>query len=289
MSVGLDGPGLVRFEIFRAERAVVRPNGPAVLPARVAGPGGGPSQPHSVRPNGPTVPRIARASRRIVGPLGRQTTWSGRIPARWAGLGEDLARWAGPLNSASREDSFTMSDGRRDQTLRSTGCERAGVYARAGGPVESKCHRPTSAPFALPIRPPRQLPDRQYEEVFQGGMFGMSFRPLRRVRFARSLAGYLRGEGARQREDNPDHESRRGSSRACVVRGRKREPQRASGAWGRVGGRWRHRTPGGGLLTWVGLLIPPAWEQPRENCWPFGLAVWSGGPPVSKKSPPKTH
>ena len=50
-------------------------------------------------PSGPTdrpihEPRGRR--RRIVGPLGRRTTWSGGpFPARWAGLGERLARWAG--------------------------------------------------------------------------------------------------------------------------------------------------------------------------------------------------
>jgi len=50
-------------------------------------------------PAGPTgrpfhEPRGRR--RRIVGPLGRKTAWSGEpFPARWAGLGERLARWAG--------------------------------------------------------------------------------------------------------------------------------------------------------------------------------------------------
>ena len=39
------------------------------------------------------VERFGR--RRIVGPLGRQTTCWGPFPARWAGLGERLARWAG--------------------------------------------------------------------------------------------------------------------------------------------------------------------------------------------------
>jgi hypothetical protein len=50
-------------------------------------------------PSGPTGrpfhdPRGRR--RRIVGPLGRRTAWSGGpFPACWAGLGEWLARWAG--------------------------------------------------------------------------------------------------------------------------------------------------------------------------------------------------
>jgi len=47
-----------------------RPKGPAVLPARVVGPGGA-SHHHTIRPNGPTVLRTARAMRGIVGPLGR--------------------------------------------------------------------------------------------------------------------------------------------------------------------------------------------------------------------------
>jgi len=52
-----------------SEWSVVRPKGPAVLPARVAGPGG--CHPHPVRPNGPAVPQTARAARRTVGQLGR--------------------------------------------------------------------------------------------------------------------------------------------------------------------------------------------------------------------------
>ncbi len=48
-----------------------------------------------VRPNGPTVSQTVRATRRIVGPLGRDTSL-GSFPARWAGLGEWLALWAGP-------------------------------------------------------------------------------------------------------------------------------------------------------------------------------------------------
>ena len=56
--------------------SVVRPKGPAVLPARVEGPGG--CHPHPVRPNGPTVPRTARASRGMVGPLGRHMSRSVR-------------------------------------------------------------------------------------------------------------------------------------------------------------------------------------------------------------------
>ena len=59
------------------ERAVVRPKGPAIPPARVVGPGSA-SRQHTVRPNGPTVPPTARAMRRIVGPLGRL----GRHPAQ---------------------------------------------------------------------------------------------------------------------------------------------------------------------------------------------------------------
>jgi hypothetical protein len=74
------------------ERAIVRPNGPAIPPARVVGPGGV-SHHHPVRPNGPTVPPTARATRGIVGPLGRHMSL-GPFPARWAGLGEWLALWA---------------------------------------------------------------------------------------------------------------------------------------------------------------------------------------------------
>ena len=43
--------GFAPLAISRPKRAVARPNGPAVPPARVAGPGGGQSQPH---PSGPT-------------------------------------------------------------------------------------------------------------------------------------------------------------------------------------------------------------------------------------------
>jgi hypothetical protein len=50
-------------------------------------------------PSGPTgrpFDEPCGRRRRIVGPLGRRTTWSrGPFPARWAGLGERLARWAG--------------------------------------------------------------------------------------------------------------------------------------------------------------------------------------------------
>jgi hypothetical protein len=70
--------------------SVVRPKGPAVLPARVEGPGG--CHPHPVRPNGPTVPRTARASRGTVGPLGRYLSWS-VLPGPLGRAG----RTAGPL------------------------------------------------------------------------------------------------------------------------------------------------------------------------------------------------
>ena len=71
-------------------RSVVRPKGPAVLPARVEGPGG--CHHHPVRPNGPTVPRTARAARGIVGPLGRHMSWS-VLPGPLGRAG----RTAGPL------------------------------------------------------------------------------------------------------------------------------------------------------------------------------------------------
>jgi len=73
-----------------SERSVVRPKGPAVLPARVEGPGG--CHQHPIRPNGPTVPRTARASRGIVGPLGRHMSWS-VLPGPLGRAG----RTAGPL------------------------------------------------------------------------------------------------------------------------------------------------------------------------------------------------
>ncbi len=67
--LGPNRRGLAWFVVFRPERAIVRPNGPAVPPARVVGPGS--SRQHTVRPNGPTVPTTTGATRRIVGPLGR--------------------------------------------------------------------------------------------------------------------------------------------------------------------------------------------------------------------------
>jgi hypothetical protein len=73
-----------------SERSVDRPKGPAVLPARVEGPGG--CHPHPVRPNGPTVPRTARASRGMVGPLGRHMSLS-VLPGPLGRAG----RTAGPL------------------------------------------------------------------------------------------------------------------------------------------------------------------------------------------------
>ncbi len=68
--LGPDRRGLAWFLFAGPARAIVRPKGPAVLPARVVGPGGV-SHHHPVRPNGPTVPRTTWAMRRIVGPLGR--------------------------------------------------------------------------------------------------------------------------------------------------------------------------------------------------------------------------
>ena len=75
--LGPDRPGLAWSVFSGPERAVVRPKGPAIPPARVVGPGSA-SRQHTVRPNGPTVPPTARATRRIVGPLGRL----GRHPAQ---------------------------------------------------------------------------------------------------------------------------------------------------------------------------------------------------------------
>jgi len=71
-------------------RSVVRPKGPAVLPARVEGPGG--CHHHPVRPNGPIVLRTARAARGMVGPLGRHRSWS-VLPGPLGRAG----RTAGPL------------------------------------------------------------------------------------------------------------------------------------------------------------------------------------------------
>jgi hypothetical protein len=76
--------------VFGPGWSVVRPKGPAVLPARVGGPGG--CHHHPVRPNGPTVPQTARASRGIVGPLGRHLSWS-VLPGPLGRAG----RTAGPL------------------------------------------------------------------------------------------------------------------------------------------------------------------------------------------------
>ena len=92
IKLGPDRRGLAWSLFSRPERAVVRPKGPAILQARVTGPGS--SRQHTVRPNGPTVPPTARAMRGIVGPLGRHMSL-GPFPARWAGLGERLALWAG--------------------------------------------------------------------------------------------------------------------------------------------------------------------------------------------------
>ena len=47
-----------------------------------------------LRPNGPTVQRSQGLMDGIVGPLGLPTVGAGRSPARLAGLGERLARWA---------------------------------------------------------------------------------------------------------------------------------------------------------------------------------------------------
>jgi hypothetical protein len=66
--VGAHGPACEWFVVVGPARAVVRPKGPGVLPARVEGPGGGRSPDHSVRPNGPTIRRIAWVTRGMVGP-----------------------------------------------------------------------------------------------------------------------------------------------------------------------------------------------------------------------------
>ena len=76
--------------VFGPGWSVGRPKGPAVLPARVGGPGG--CHHHPVRPNGPTVPRTAREARGIVGPLGRHMSWSA-LPGPLGRAG----RTAGPL------------------------------------------------------------------------------------------------------------------------------------------------------------------------------------------------
>ena len=94
-----------------------------------------------------------------------------------------------------------------------------------------------------------------------------------------------RGEEARVGEENNDHESRSVSSRRCVIHVQERGPQRTSRACVRVGGRWRHRTPGGGTAHGDGLFGRPFGERRRKNCWPFGLAIESAVPPTRKKSP----
>ena len=103
------------------ERTVVRPKGPAVLPARVEGPGD--CHPHPVRPNGPTVPRTARASRGMVGPLGRHMSWS-VLPGPLGRAG----RTAGPLgrqtpaapSPAAQPTPAGVIDGRRGSSEANT-------------------------------------------------------------------------------------------------------------------------------------------------------------------------
>jgi hypothetical protein len=70
-----DGRVLVRFATFRPERVVVRPNGPAVPPARVAGPGGFPTTfRQALRAD--RSPKPVGQRRRIVVSLG-DTVWRG--------------------------------------------------------------------------------------------------------------------------------------------------------------------------------------------------------------------
>ena len=84
-------------------RSVVRPKGPAVLPARPSGPG---RTDHDLcRPNGPTIPLDARAVRGTVGPLGR-TGWGWQPP----GPSTLAGRTAGPLGRTTDRSDVKGAD-----------------------------------------------------------------------------------------------------------------------------------------------------------------------------------
>ena len=82
---------------------VLRPKGPAVLPARPSGPG---RTDHDMcRPNGPTIPLDARAVRGTVGPLGRSGWW-------WQPPGPSTlaGRTAGPLGRTTDRSDRKSAD-----------------------------------------------------------------------------------------------------------------------------------------------------------------------------------
>ena len=103
----------VWFVVFQSVRAVDRPKGPDVRPARVAGPDGGYSQHIPSGLTGRTFYENRGATRNCwpVGPT--NDVAGGPFPARWAGLGEPPARWAYPLLGGVRWGLGGLVVGRR--------------------------------------------------------------------------------------------------------------------------------------------------------------------------------
>jgi hypothetical protein len=89
---------------------VLRPKGPAVLPARPSGPGT--TDHNRCRPNGPTVPLDARAVRGTVGPLGR-TGWGWPPP----GPPTLAGRTAGPLGRMTDHSDVEGADVKGDRDI----------------------------------------------------------------------------------------------------------------------------------------------------------------------------
>ena len=135
-----------------SERSVVRPKGPAVLPARVGGPGG--CHHHPDRPNGPTVRRTARASRRTVGPLGRHMSWSvlpgplGRAGRTAGPLGRQTPAAPSPPPQPTPAGSQRVAGDRAQRPppvhSRHNACTPKGVPERVGQPDQRGRTSPTS-------------------------------------------------------------------------------------------------------------------------------------------------
>jgi len=144
------------FAPSTCERTVVRPKGPAVLPARVGGPGG--CHPHPVRPNGPTVPRTARAARGMLGPLGRHLSWSvlpgplGRAGRTAGPLGRKTPAAPPPAAQPTPAGSQRVAGGRAALQPPATFLSHFGAARfRPGWVREGRCRWTSSGRCQIPI------------------------------------------------------------------------------------------------------------------------------------------